>query len=88
MVSLREEIFNVQASSTGSGKQVAFPRGRMSSARLPVRHMVMRFEAGIDTSAHAVGHARACYAVVSVDAETEHPKRRLSRILQAERALY
>ena len=53
-------------------------------------------EAGIDTSAHAVGHAhkrgnfvpslcarpaRACRASLSADTETEHPKSPLSRIL-------
>ena len=27
------------------------------SARLPMRYVIMDFEAGIDTSAHAVGHA-------------------------------
>ncbi len=36
-------------------------------------------EDGLDTSAHAVD--RACRASLSVDCETEHPKRALSRIV-------
>ena len=59
------------------------------SARVPYqsRYVVMDFEASIDTSAHAVGHAhkrgnfvpalcarpvRACRALLSADTETEH----------------
>ena len=56
------------------------------SGRLPIRYMIMDFEAGIDTSAHAVGRARksgnfvpslcalparACRASLSADSETE-----------------
>ena len=60
------------------------------SGRLPTRYVIMDIEAGIDTSAHTVGHAhkrgnfvpspsappaRACRALLSADTETGDTKR-------------